>query len=77
MPKTYVAQKISNLSGVSFAADEEGKLTSIITVCEVNYGEMGQMETVDILPLLTDSEKQKAQVFYDKVMQKVTQAILG
>lgn len=76
MPKTYVAQKVNNLNGVSFSVDEEGKLTSVTAVCEVNYGSMGQMETIDILALLNAGEKQKAQAFYDKVMQKVSQAIL-
>jgi len=76
MPKTYVAQKINNLNGVSFSVDGEGKITGITAVCEVGYGDMEQMDTIDILSMLNEGEKQQAQRFYNGVMAKITQAIL-
>ena len=76
MPKTYVAQKINNLNGVSFSVDGEGEITGITAVCEVGYGDMEQMETVDILSMLNAGEKQAAQRFYNGVMAKIVQTII-
>ena len=77
MAKTLVAQNVANMNAINFAVDKEGKLTAITVVCEVNYGELGMMETVDVFPSLNDGEKAVAQKFYDKAKNKVEAIILG
>ena len=67
MPKTFVAKNIANISNVAFSVDEAGKITAIAVTCEVNFGEMGLSQTVDVWSNLTAAQKTDAQSFYDRL----------
>ena len=67
MPKTFVAKNIANISNIAFSIDDAGKVTAINVACDVNFGEMGLSQTVDIWPSLTAAQKMDAQSFYDRL----------
>ena len=64
MPKTFVAKNVANISNIAFSIDDAGKVTAIKVACEINFGEMGLSQTVDVWPSLTAAQKMAAQSFY-------------
>ena len=77
MPKTFTAKNIANISSVRFEVDENGNLTKIEVACEVNYGTLGLVETVDLLPQLTSPQKATARTFYNNLKSRLEAIILG
>ena len=77
MAKTLTAKNIASINSIRFEVDKVGNLAKVEVSCEVNYGTMGMMETVDLLPLLTASQKKAAKSFYDALKDKLEEAILG
>ena len=67
MPKTFSAKNIANISNIAFSVDDAGKVTAINVACDVNFGEMGLSQTVDIWPGLTAAQKVAAQSFYKRL----------
>ena len=76
MPKTFVAKNIANISNVAFSVDEAGKITAIAVTCEVNFGEMGLSQTVDVWPGFTAAQKMAAQSFYDRLKAIITKQLI-
>ena len=64
MPKTFSAKNVANISNIAFSIDDAGKITAINVACEINFGEMGLSQTVDVWPSLTAAQKMAAQSFY-------------
>jgi len=67
MPKTFSARNIAGISNVAFNVDEAGKITAIEVTCEVNFGEMGLFQMVDIWSSLTAAQKMGTQSFYNRL----------
>ena len=67
MPKTFVVKNVANISNVAFSIDDAGKVTAINVACDVNFGEMGLSQMVDIWPSLTAAQKMAAQSFYARL----------
>jgi len=77
MPKSLTTQNIAEIGNIRFVVDDKGQLTSILVNCEINYGRFGVMEEIDLIPELTDNQKQAAQKFYDNLKSKLEKVILG
>ena len=75
MPKTLTAKNIAALTNLSFLS-EGGKLTGLQATCEVNYGERGQTETIDLWPLLNTGQKLIAEQVYQTIMGKLEDALI-
>ena len=67
IPKTFSARNIANIFNVAFNVDEAGKITTIEVTCEVNFGEMGLSQMVDVWSSLTTAQKMAAQSFYNRL----------
>ena len=76
MPKTIAAQNIASIGSIGFSTDQKGNLTHINASCEVNYGDFGRVETVDILPHLNLAQITAAQAFYSKLGQILTKVLI-
>jgi len=77
MAKTYTAQKIMNIGPIFFLV-EDGVLKELNVTVEVNYGELGLTETIDILPYLTTpDEVGKAEALYKAIEREVNRLYLG
>jgi len=77
MPKTYTAQSILNIGPIFFLV-EDGVLKELNVTVEVNYGELGLSETIDILPhLTTPDEVGKAEALYKAIEREVNRLYLG
>ena len=76
MPKTFNARNIANISNVAFNVDEAGKITAIGVTCEVNFGEMGLFQMVDIWSSLTAAQKMGAQSFYNRLKAILTKQLI-
>ena len=76
MPKTFVAKNIANISDIAFSIDDAGKVTAIKVACEVNFGEMGLSQTVDIWPGLTAAQKTAAQSFHNALKAIITKQLI-
>ena len=75
--KTYTAQSVSKNHDWDFSVDDDGNITKLVIKSEVNYGEMGMMEELDIWKLLNESQKSQMQSIYNKVAQVFNKQILG
>ena len=67
MPKTFIAKNIASIQNIAFSIDDAGKVTAINVACEVNFGEMGLSQTVDIWPGLTAAQRTAAQSFNNRL----------
>ena len=67
MPKTLIAKNIAGIQNIAFSLDDAGKVTAIKVACEVNFGEMGLSQMVDVWSSLTAAQKMAAQSFYDRL----------
>ena len=67
MPKTFIAKNIASIQNIAFNIDDGGKVTAINVACEINFGEMGLSQAVDVWPSLTAAQKMAAQSFYDRL----------
>jgi len=67
MPKTLQAQSIANIGNVRFVVDGEGHLEELRVSCEVNYGQLGITEDVDIKPRLSSKEVRAAETLYQAI----------
>ena len=67
MSKTFIAKNIASIQNIAFSLDDAGKVTAINVACEINFGEMGLSQTVDVWPSLTAAQKMAAQSFYDRL----------
>jgi len=76
MPKTLVCKGFTNANVVKITA-EKGIVTNVSVDCEVNYGDMGQSETISIFSSLTDAQKTMLQGIFDKAIIRVGQVLLG
>lgn len=65
MAKTYTAQSVGKNHDYDFSVDNDGKITKLAIKAEVNYGEMGREEKVDVWGELTQGEKNETQRLYD------------
>ena len=77
MPKILQAQNIASVGSIQFVIDKTGAITAINVTCEVNYGELGMAETVDILPNLNVAQKMAAKTFYDRLKQILTEILIA
>ena len=77
MAKTFTAKNIASINQIRFEVNAQGNLTKIEVNCEVNYGKMGLPETVDLLPQLTNTQKEVAKSFYNSLKTKLDAIILG
>ncbi len=69
MAKTYTAQSVGKNHDWDFSVDEDGKITALTIKGEVNYGEMGKMESLDIWPALNATQKSRLQQAFDQAGQ--------
>ena len=76
MSKTFIAKNIANISNIAFNVDEAGKVTAINVACEINFGEMGLSQTVDIWPSLTLAQKTAAQGFHNALKAIITKQLI-
>ena len=76
MVKTFTAQNVVSVNPLQFVF-REGNLTQILVNTEVNYGEMGMNHTFDILPHLTDNQKERALQTYEFIRGIIEQEFLG
>jgi len=77
MPKTYTAQRIMNIGPISFLV-EDGVLKQLNVTVEVNYGELGLTETIDILPYLTTPDEIRlGEALYRAIEREVNRLYLG
>ena len=67
MPKTFSAKNIASIQNIAFSIDDAGKVTAINVACDVNFGEMGLSQMVDVWSSLTAAQKMAAQSFYERV----------
>ena len=67
MPKTFSAKNIASIQNIAFSLDDADKVTAINVACDVNFGEMGLSQTVDIWPGLTAAQKTAAQSFHNRL----------
>ena len=77
MPKLLTATNISQIGGFQFVLNATGTVVSLVVSAEVNYGSRGQIERVDIWPLLTATQKTQAQALYNKVKQLLEEEFLA
>jgi hypothetical protein len=77
MVKTLTAKNIASIGSIRFEVDASGNLTKVEVNCEINYGELGMTQTIDLLPQLTSAQKQVAQSFYNNLKSKLEMIILG
>ena len=66
MAKSFTAKKIARINNIRPAVNKEGIMTAMEVSCEVNYGEFGRVQTVDILPLLGNADQANAQVMLNR-----------
>ena len=76
MPKTLIAKNIAGIQNIAFSIDDAGKVTAINVACEVNFGEMGLSQTVDIWPSLTFAQKTAAQGFHNGLKAVITKQLI-
>ena len=67
MPKTFSAKNIASIQNIAFNVDEAGKVTAINVACDVNFGEMGLSQMVDVWSSLTAAQKMGVQSFYNRL----------
>ena len=67
MPKTLIAKNIASIQNIAFSIDDAGKVTAIKVACEINFGEMGLSQTVDVWSSLTAGQKMAGQNFYNRL----------
>ncbi len=77
MAKTYTADKVSKNHDFDFSVDDAGNITKMVIKAEVNYGTRGFMESLDIWPMLNQTQKDKVQQVYDKVARLFNNQFLG
>ena len=77
MAKTLVAKNIAGINNVVFSIGSVGKITAISVGCEVNFGEMGLSQTVDIWADLTVAQKIVAQNFYARLKAIVEETLIA
>ena len=76
MPKTFIAKNIASIQNIAFSIDDAGKVTAIKVACEVNFGEMGLSQKVDIWPSLTLAQKIAAQGFHNGLKAVITKQLI-
>ena len=76
MPKNFRARNIASIQNIAFSIDDAGKVTAINVACEVNFGEMGLSQTVDIWPSLTLAQKTAAQGFHNALKAIITKQLI-
>ena len=76
MPKTFIAKNIAGIQNIAFSIDDAGKITAIAVTCEVNFGEMGLSQAVDIWPSLTAAQKTAAQGFHNALKAIITKQLI-
>ncbi len=77
MGKTYTAQSVSRNHDWDYTVDDNYNITALVIRAEVNYGEMGRVESLDVWPLLNPGEKTVAQQAYNRVKQIYDAHFLG
>jgi len=75
MPKIIVPQNIAAINSIRYEIDK-GEITSIKCDVEINYGKWGRNETIDLLPLLSESQKTNAVSFYMALKSLLTKEVL-
>jgi len=75
MPKQFTAQRIHSLSNFIFEI-EGGNVIGLKIICEVNYGEIGLTELIDIWQDITPENRHIAQTLYELIKRKVEAIIL-
>jgi len=78
MPKQVTAQSIPSIDSFQFVFDAEGNIAQLNVTFEVNYGEFGVFETIDILPhLKSPDEVKQAEALYKAVRRELERIYLG
>ncbi len=77
MAKTYVATSIGPNHDIDIQVDGQGGITGWVLKGEVNYGEMGRGEILDIWPLLTPDQRATLQGIYDWMRQAFNDHFIG
>ena len=67
MGKTYKAQSLVSSLNMAIAVDGVGNVTAVKVSGEVNFGDMGREETLDIWPLITEAQKVHMQQIYEGI----------
>jgi hypothetical protein len=75
MPKILTARNISNLTNLRFVT-KDGVLTSVVATVEVNYGERGMVESVDVLSLMSVLEQEKIAAVYARIVRLIEQELV-
>lgn len=77
--KDYIRTPLNivDVGSAKFVVDENDKLVEVNVSCEVNYGNRGYFETIDIMSSLAPLQKQKAQDFYDTLKSQLNKIVLG
>jgi len=74
MAKTLEAKSIAGINNVAPVVDKNGKLEKLVISCDINYGDVGVSETVDILPHL---DAKKVQEVYDAIANALAKIYLA
>lgn len=75
--KTYTAQSVGPNHDWDFVTDDQGAITALNIQGEVNYGEMGRTETINIWPALNQTQKDQLQVAYNQIAQYFRNQFVG
>jgi hypothetical protein len=76
MPKILTARSLSNLNNLRFVT-ADGLLTGVIATVEVNYGDRGMSESIDVLPLMTVFEQEKIASVYARIVRLIEHELVG
>ena len=76
MVKILEAKNVHEISSLQWVW-KDGALVKLMVNCEVNYGDRGCIEQVDILPSLKDTQVTTAKVLYNAIKNLVNTHFLG
>lgn len=76
MPKTFTAQNLRQIEGLSFKVDKQGRVTGLGATVEVNYGGFGRSETLDVFPRLSPTQQAAVQSLYEQISALLTAEFL-
>jgi len=75
MPKTFVAQNIVAINGLAFQTKDD-IVVGLIASCDVNYGELGLTQEIDLWSKLTKTQRNQAQSIYNAVKNKLEDILI-
>jgi len=75
MPKILTARSVSNLNNLRFVT-AAGVITGVVATVEVNYGDRGMSESIDVLPLMTMLEQEKIASVYARIVRLIAHELV-